>query len=319
MAIYYPTIINSNYIGGVDSETEIIEPEATAISYNQFVLAAAASNFILDSIDIRSYDNNLVAVSQPLKINHIEIDGTVNTEIYVPSVSSLSFNSQIKDLSFKTPFLFNGLSSIEYPIVAGELISITLNAKKRDRIIYPNTDFGRDELSIRTDISTGEDPEEKQIKQPKAEPIAELQEPEETVKPKKDKPKQPEIKEVKPLKIEDTVPEVSEYLENWAEQADNVIFDLARFQIEEQKKLEVWDTDAKIVVKESKVKGKRKQKPIEKTETKVDEDKTTTTSVKWNEKTLRWQLLINIKNEDSYVYDLEPFPEFTKIARKILP
>ncbi len=297
MAIYYPTVTKQNYIGGVSSNVQVLEPEATAIAYNEFVSNAAASNLVLDSIDIYSYTNDLAQVSQPVVVNHIQMDGTTKKEVYVPNVSSLSFNSQVKDVSFETPFLFNGLSNIEYPVIANSTVSIKLVAKKpkKDRKLFPDTDYGRDEINFKAVLSKGSEPEEIKPTPIEAKPIAEISEPGEEKKPVKEKKKKktPEIKEVKPLNIEDTVEEVNEYVELWAEDADNVMSDMERFELEERNEIMKWDLEAEEAIKQAKIK-KIKSKPKKKPKKEVDKDLVVVT--KWDGENLIWDKYLMSQN-----------------------
>lgn len=249
MAIYYPTVENTNYIGGVTSQVEIIEPNATAIGYNEFVKQATTYNLMLDNIDIVSFDNNLVQVQQPITINYVEPDGRKDSIVHAPSVSSNAFNARINNLSLKKPFLFNGASSIDYPVLAGSTVILTIKAadkaaeKKTGKKTFYDNDLGHDEITYREAV----EPEEmKKLVKAKGKGIYELKEPGEDKKKAKKKGK------IVTILLEDVIPEIKAW-DNDAAQAIKVS------KVEEVK--DDWIKDADEAIKAAKIK-KRKPKVV---------------------------------------------------------
>ncbi len=150
MAQYIPVEINPNTLGGLTSQVTMQNPSAIPIGFNQFVSAGGTKNLMLTSIDVFCTDGNLTQLAQPIVVNQIDMNGTVHTVQYSPMINGRSFNVQVKDLPLEEPFLFNGLSSFNYTILAGATLQLTIKAKKYDgkRKIF-DTDLGHDEMILR--------------------------------------------------------------------------------------------------------------------------------------------------------------------------
>ncbi len=289
MPLYYPVISKIDYIGGVTSQVQILEPDASIIGYNEFVKQSSVYNLILDSIDIISFDKNLLQISQPFTINYKEMDGTNNSIIHVPAISGRAYNSTIKNISFKKQLLIDGISGIEYTILANSTITLLLTAKKNNekRIktkAFSENDLYHDEISFKAILSKGAEPEEIKAKSIAAKPIAEIKEPSEEIKPiEKVKIK----KEIKPILLIEAIEETDQIYEHWLEEADNTIQDLENTIIEEQKILGAWENDAKEVTK--KVKLPKTPKIAAKKE------KDLIIATRWNFKHLIWEKSLQIK------------------------
>lgn len=169
MAFYTPTISNPNTIGGISSEVIVIN---TVSDFNTFTAQASSENLVLSSINIISLNNDIGQVSQPITFTTKDANGNETKISQVPTVDSYSFRAQIQNLAILSNFNFEGLNKIDYPVLGGQAVKMTLSVDKKDAVLeqakkaFGYTGSTAWENTVRDEMGLFREPEEIKVEQP---------------------------------------------------------------------------------------------------------------------------------------------------------
>lgn len=126
MAFYYPTISGANTLGGVNSTVTV----ETVTDLNTFTSHANSSALVLTDIRIKSFNNDIAQISQPISFVKKDIDGKMSTIDQSPSLDVRSFQAQVDTKLFKDLEL-NSNSYLNYTINANSKVRLTLTINEK--------------------------------------------------------------------------------------------------------------------------------------------------------------------------------------------